>query len=131
MQFVMEHIGLAARDPGVLRDWYVDFLGATVVFDTGQVPPAFFLKLPGGAIIEIYKADSSASETSNNKLAGWRHLALRVDALEKARDQLASRGVAFENEIKPAGGGGRILFFRDVEGNLLHLVERPGNSVLQ
>jgi predicted enzyme related to lactoylglutathione lyase len=36
----------------------------------------------------------------------------------------------FEDSIKPAGGGGRVLFFKDCEGNLLHLVERPEDSPL-
>jgi len=63
--------------------------------------------------------------TGNNQLAGWRHLAVRVDSIESARDELAKHRVLLEQQIKPAGGGGRVLFFKDVEGNLLHLVERP------
>ena len=129
MQFSVEHIGLAARNPAALKDWYVQFLDAKVAFETAGVSPAFFLRFPGGVMIEIYQADSSMSETSNNKLSGWRHLAVRVDRLEEARDRLVSQGVAFETDIKPAGGGGRILFFRDPEANLLHLVERPATSV--
>jgi predicted enzyme related to lactoylglutathione lyase len=50
---------------------------------------------------------------------------LRVDSIETTRAQLSARGVSFTEEIKPAGGGGRVLFFKDEEGNLLHLVERP------
>lgn len=131
MRFSTEHIGLAARDPAALKDWYVRVLEASVVFDSGQIPPAFFLKLPGGLLIEIYAGDSAIPETGNNRLSGWRHLALRVESLDAARDQLKNRGVAFQDEIKPAGGGGRILFFRDGEGNLLHLVERPVDSIFQ
>jgi predicted enzyme related to lactoylglutathione lyase len=52
-----------------------------------------------------------------------------VDSIEAARAELALRGVAFSGEPKPAGGGGRVLFFADAEGNLLHLVERPKDSV--
>ena len=129
MQFSVEHLGLAARNPAALKDWYVQFLGAKVVFETQAVPPAYFLKFPGGVIIEIYQADASMSEVSNNKLSGWRHLAVRVHRIEEVRDRLVSQGVVFETEIKPAGGGGRILFFRDPDGNLLHLVERPATSV--
>jgi hypothetical protein len=33
--------------------------------------------------------------------------------------------VQFTEEARPAAGGGRVLFFEDLEGNLLHLVERP------
>jgi glyoxylase I family protein len=126
----VEHIGLAARDTVALKDWYMRVLGAREIFANGKTPPAFLLKLPGGLLVEIYPADSSHPETSNNKLAGWRHLALRVESIEAARDGLAGKGVVFEEPIKPAGGGGRVLFFKDCEGNLLHLVERLADSPL-
>jgi catechol 2,3-dioxygenase-like lactoylglutathione lyase family enzyme len=124
--FTIEHIGLAAPEPQALKDWYERVLGARVVFAMPQTPPAYLLQL-GGMLIEIYPAESSLDSTSNNRLAGWRHLALNVDSLDEARNRLASLGVTLEEPIKPAGGGGRVLFFKDPAGNLLHLVERlPG-----
>lgn len=128
-QFSLEHIGLAARDTIALKDWYERVIGARVIFNNGQTPPAFFIELPGGALIEIYEGDFALKETSNNALHGWRHLALRVESIENARAELEQRGVKFDQPVKPAGGGGRVLFFRDPEGNLLHLVERPADSV--
>ena len=123
--FSVEHIGLAARDTVLLRDWYAQTLGARVVFENGHVPPGYFMELPGGLLIELYPAHFSITETSENRLAGWRHLAINVDSIEAIQSQLLGIGVVFEEEIKPAGGGGRVLFFRDPEGNLLHLIERP------
>lgn len=128
MKFMTEHLGLSAREPSALKNWYVTVLGARVVFDSGQTPSAYFLELPGGLMIEIYQGDSAMAETGRNSLAGWRHLALRVEAIESARALLEAKGVDFPEPIKPAGGGGHVLFFRDAEGNLLHLVERPQNS---
>jgi catechol 2,3-dioxygenase-like lactoylglutathione lyase family enzyme len=125
MIFSIEHLGLAARNSSSLRDWYVNTLGAEVIFANDHTPPAFLLRFPGGAVIEIYPAHSSSDDVSDNRLAGWRHIALRVDSIETTRAQLSSRGVNFTEEVKPAGGGGRVLFFKDEEGNLLHLVERP------
>jgi glyoxylase I family protein len=130
MNLSIEHLGLAARDPIALRDWYVRVLGAREVFCNRETPPAFLLALPAGPLLELYRADSTVPDPPNNTLAGWRHLALRVDSLESARSELASRGVVFSDPVKPAGGGGRVLFFRDPEGNLLHLVERPADSPL-
>lgn len=126
MNFAAEHIGVAARDTAAMKDWYVRVLGAELVFRMPQEPPAFLVRL-GAILIEFYPANDSTDATRNNRLAGWRHLALRVEQLEVARDLLASRGVLFPDPIKPAGGGGRVLFFSDPEGNLVHLVERlPG-----
>ena len=124
----IEHIGLSARNPATLKDWYVKTLGATVVFDNGQTPPVFLLRLPGGVLIEIYTGDYSFNGTADNKLDGWRHVALRVDSIEAAKAELEQRGVNFAEPIKPAGGGGRVLFFQDPERNLLHLVERSTDS---
>ena len=128
MNFSVEHLGLPARDPAALKDWYVNTLRAKLVFADGKSPPAFFVQLPGGVMLEIYQAGASLKETSDNKLAGWRHVALRVDSIEAAKSELEKRGVRFGDPINSAGGGGRVLFFRDAEGNLLHLVERPADS---
>jgi glyoxylase I family protein len=129
LNYSVEHLGLPARDTVALKDWYVRVLGAKLRFDNGQTPPAFFLELGGGLMIEIYAATSVLKDTTNNSLAGWRHLALRVESIEAARTELEQRGVVFTEQPKPAGGGGRVLFFADAEGNLLHLVERPKESV--
>jgi glyoxylase I family protein len=125
LKATVEHLALAARDPVALADWYRRVLGAVVLRQLNPQPPAFLLRLPGGLWLEIYQAVASSPQTSDNTLAGWRHLALRVDSIESARAVLEAQGVRFVSEIKPAGGGGRVLFFEDGEGNLLHLVERP------
>jgi glyoxylase I family protein len=125
MIFSIEHLGLAARNTPSLRDWYVNTLGAEVIFANDQNPPAFLLRLPGGAVIEIYPAHRTIEDVADNRLGGWRHVALKVDSIESTRAQLSARGVSFAEDVKPAGGGGKVLFFKDEEGNLLHLVERP------
>ena len=91
----------------------------------------FSLALPGRVMIEIYGGDFSLPQTSNNKLNGWRHVALRVDSVAAAKAELEKRGLKFTEELKPAGGGGSVLFFQDPEGNLLHLVERTADSSLR
>jgi glyoxylase I family protein len=131
MQFSVEHLGLPARDPAALKDWYVNVLGAELVFDSGQKPPAYFVELPGGVMLEIYQGGPSLPDTGNNSRAGWRHVALRVAAIEPVQADLAKKGVNFTEAVKPAAGGGRVLFFSDPEGNLLHLVERPADSIFQ
>ncbi len=128
MNFSLEHFGLPASDPVKLKNWYASVLGAQVVFDNGQTPPTFLLSTSGSVMIEIYAGDRAINDTSNNKVNGWRHAAFRVDSIDKAKAELEKRGVQFSEQIKPAAGGGRVLFFQDAEGNLLHLVERSGAS---
>jgi glyoxylase I family protein len=129
MNFSIEHIAVPAADPISLKNWYVRVLGAHVIWDKGQSPSAFLVAL-GGAWLEIYEAENFFAERGNNNLAGWRHVALRVDSLEAAKAELEKRGVSITQNVRPAGGGGRVLFFEDGEGNLLHLVERPADSPL-
>ncbi|HEY4952559.1 MAG TPA: VOC family protein [Verrucomicrobiae bacterium] len=124
MNFSIEHIAVPAADPGALKNWYVRVLGARVVWEKGESPPAFLIALDG-AWLEIYEAEKTLAERGDNHLAGWRHVALRVASLDAAKLELEKRGVTFTKAIRPAGGGGRVLFFEDGEGNLLHLVERP------
>jgi len=131
MNFGLEHLGLSAKDPEGLKRWYMSVLGAKLVFHNGESPQMFLLALPGGVMIEIYTGEFALKETSNNLLNGWRHVALRVDSIESARKMLEKNGVRFTEEIKAAGGGGRVLFFQDPEGNLLHLIERSGDSAVR
>ncbi len=131
MKFSVEHLGLPARDPVALKDWYARVLGARVVYGKNQAPPAFLLALPGQLMLEIYGGELSLPQTSDNRLSGWRHLALRVDSVAAARAELEQQGLKFTEQVKPAGGGGSVLFFQDPEGNLLHLVERPADSSIR
>lgn len=123
MTFHLEHIGMPAKDSVALKNWYERVLGAKPFWDNGQNPPTTLLAL-GNVWVEIYPAEKCLPDTANNKLAGFRHLALRVDSIETARAELEKRGVRFTDEVRPAAGGGKVLFFEDGEGNLLHFVER-------
>ncbi|MGH7975444.1 MAG: VOC family protein [Limisphaerales bacterium] len=127
MNFSIEHIAIPSPNPAALKNWYERVLGARTVFDNGQNPPTVLIALPGGGWFEIYASEGEPGNRGNNKLAGFRHLALRVDSLDAAKIELEKRGVKFSEAERPAAGGGRVLFFADCEGNLLHLVERPKN----
>ncbi len=125
MNISIEHIAIPTPDPARLKDWYERVLGARVIFDNGANPPTLLIALPGGGWFEIYASDGALEGRRNNSLAGFRHVALRVESLDQARAELEKRGVTFPGPERPAAGSGRVLFFEDCDGNLLHLVERP------
>jgi catechol 2,3-dioxygenase-like lactoylglutathione lyase family enzyme len=129
MNISVEHIAIPAANPVALKNWYERVLGAKPVWDNGQKPPTYLISL-GNVLFEIYQADAPFAERGNNKLQGFRHLALRVPSLDAAKAELESRGVKFTEEVRSAAGGGKVLFFEDGEGNLLHFVERPADSML-
>ncbi|MBV8866794.1 MAG: VOC family protein [Acidobacteriaceae bacterium] len=52
-----------------------------------------------------------------------RHIAITVQDFDGAQRKLASQGVKFEGESY-SNQGNRLLFFRDSDGNLLHLIQR-------
>jgi glyoxylase I family protein len=126
VNFSVEHIGIPAADPTTLKNWYVHVLGARPVWDNGQAPPSFLVALAGDAMLEIYPANTVANPgRGDNQQAGFRHVALCVDSIEAAKAELTRHDVKFDEETRSAAGGGKVLFFEDGEGNLLHLVERP------
>jgi len=129
MNISVEHIAVPAVNPFALKNWYERALGAREVFNNGQTPLTCLISL-GSVWLEIYQADAPPAGRGNNKLAGFRHLALRVDSLDAAKAELEKRGVKFSGEVRPAAGGGKVLFFEDAEGNLLHFVERPADFKL-
>jgi catechol 2,3-dioxygenase-like lactoylglutathione lyase family enzyme len=124
MTFSLEHIAIPAVDPRALKNWYEAMLGAKPVFDNRQNPPTYLISL-GNVWLEIYAAEITQPGRENNRAAGFRHLALKVDSIASAKAELEGRGVKFRESVRPAGGAGNVLFFADGEGNLLHLVERP------
>jgi glyoxylase I family protein len=129
MNIRVEHIAIPSPNPAALKSWYERVLGAKEVFNNGQNPLTCLISL-GNVWFEIYASEKAVPDTTNNKLAGFRHLALRVDSLDATKAELEKRGVKFTGEERAAAGGGRILFFADGDGNLLHLVERTKDTVV-
>jgi catechol 2,3-dioxygenase-like lactoylglutathione lyase family enzyme len=130
MKFVVEHIGVPAQSPTVLQEWYMRVLGGEMIWQDASVP-VYFVKLAGGVMLEIGPCKRVVADVGDNSVAGIRHFALQVESIEVAKKELEARGVVFAEPVKPAGGGGSVLFFNDAEGNLLHFVERPAGSVFK
>ena len=115
----VEHIAIASSAPRQLAEWYVNCLNFTLIHDTGDT---LYLRAPNRVVLEFVQADTQPPPPTIRS-AGLRHIALAVGDLDAARAALEARGLSFPDEpiVRP---GLRLQFFRDPEGNFLHLVER-------
>ena len=114
----LEHTAIASADPEALAAWYEKYLGFPICHRYGG---NIFVKAPDGTMLEIIPGagDRPANEF---KTLGIRHLAISVDDFDAAHEDLKSKGIEIENLVN--AGGNRLAFFRDIEGNICHIIHR-------
>lgn len=119
----IEHAAIAARDSQALADWYTGLFGFRIVYRSGTNPPVYMLKAPDGTMLEILPAEKGEAAEHGVRHIGLRHLAFSVTDFAAAYHYLEKRGIVFF-EIREAATM-KLAFFRDPEGNILHLMWRP------
>ena len=115
----IEHFAIASPNPQRLADWYVSNLDFQVTF---AYAGNYFIEAGNGALIEIIRAEGE-SPAAQMRTPGMRHIAISVDDFDSAYRRLQEQGVALEGEPY-INDGNRLAFFRDFDGNLLHLIKR-------
>ena len=118
----IEHTAIASADPHRLADWYVAHLDFVINYRSAR-SKTVFVKTSDGSMIEIIEAAAGSSPAEGLKDAGLRHLALVVDNFDATYSRLKSQGVAFLTEPERVSGN-TTAFFRDCDGNILHLLHR-------
>lgn len=121
----IEHIGIYARDSKLLAEWYVNTLGFEIVIAKNG---NYFIKAEDKSMIEICIAKVEIGRF-NDKANGIRHIALEVDDFDAAVDRLLKANVEVVYEPKVSDSGVKTFFFRDPEGNVLHLICRANPLV--
>lgn len=116
----LEHTAIASPDPKRLADWYVEILGWVINY---EYDGNYFVKAPNGAMLEIIPSQGEAPATAM-RTPGIRHLAVMVDDFDSAHIALRAKPVEFAGEPFEVKGN-RLVFFKDADGNLLHLIARP------
>lgn len=121
----IEHIGIAAKDSKALADWYVKTFGTKIVYDDGK--GTYFVAFENGDMFEIISAQSESGE-NEEKTAGIRHIALTVDSdsFDKVVGVLkADSNVLEVHDVLENAKRVKTYWFRDIEGNFMHLIYRP------
>lgn len=114
----LEHIAIASTDPENLAAWYEKYLGFSICHRYGG---NVFVKAPDGTMLEIIPGEGERPDNEFRTL-GIRHLAISVDDFDAALGDLTSKNIEIENLVNV--GGNRLAFFRDVEGNICHIIYR-------
>lgn len=116
----LEHTAIASPNPKKLADWYVEKLGFVINYEYGG---NYFVKAPNGAMLEIIPSEGPAAETGM-KTPGIRHLAVMVSDFNAAHEELKKRDIRLLTDVIN-NQGNMLVFFADLDGNILHLISRP------
>ena len=115
----IEHFAIASPNPKRLAEWYVSHLEFEITFEYAG---NYFVEARNGNLIEIIPAEGERAE-SGPRTPGMRHIAIAVDDFDAGYAQLKAQGVKFEGEPY-TNDGNRLVFFKDADGNLIHLIKR-------
>ena len=115
----IEHFAIASPNPQRLAEFYVATLGFEITFEYAG---NYFVQAKDGALIEIIPAEGDRPE-SGMRTPGLRHIAISIDNFDAAYEHLQKQGIKFEGEPYEVQGN-RLAFFKDPDGNLLHLIYR-------
>lgn len=120
----IEHIAVCAKDTAALTNWYVKMFGWEIVYDNGK--GTYFVKAADGSMIEIIASDGNDFQ-SNTTDGGIRHFALSVgeNDFEEEVAKLKAEGVTVVTDVVVSPKGIKTFFFKDIEGNIFHLIHRP------
>ena len=114
------HVALLTPNFAAMEEFYVETLGCAVTrrWDDANI---IFIDV-GSTTIELIGRDNAS--VGADPTGGWAHLALHVENVNEAFQELVEKGVKIRSEPRDFQTV-RIAFFFDPDGNVLELVEDP------
>jgi glyoxylase I family protein len=122
------HIAFNCRDVHRQEQFYIRHFGfkRSRTFNAGRPDEFIMLKL-GSMRLELFPTDSVKAATAGGgeQTLGFKHLAFDVPSLEPVLEALKKEGIQPDRIIDCSQlvPGMRIVFFRDMEGNIIELME--------
>ena len=119
----IEHVAIFSSDTAKLKDWYIKMFDFKQVYDNGK--GTYFLKAQNGAMLEFVMTDTGEIP-KDHTLRGLRHIAISVSVndFEKMVKKLEAANLDVVTKAAVSDKGVGTFFFRDIEGNVLHLISR-------
>ena len=122
MKIGIEHIAIYAKDSKKLSDWYKELFDGEIVYDNGK--GTYFLAFSDKSMIEFCSCEDENIPTEMVS-PGLRHIAISVDDFETLTNKVIAANAEVIKEASVNEKGIGTFFFRDLEGNILHLISRP------
>ena len=122
----IDHIAIISSDYQKAKDFYVDKLGFKVKREVERKDRDDFiitLEAPNGILIELFIEKNPPRRVTRPEAAGLRHLAFRVQDIEKSVEKLNKKGIKTEEIRIDPQNGKRMTFFMDPDGLPLELHE--------
>src|SRR5262245_59320564 len=120
----IDHTAIASRNALQLANWYVEHLEFQIAAENQG---KYFIRAENGTLLEIIPGEGESIAPDMTAL-GVRHVAILVNDLETARNQLCRSNIEFITDaIYIQELDLRVIFFRDLDGNILHLIQRGMN----
>ena len=122
----IDHIAIISSDYQKAKDFYVDKLGFKVKREVERKDRDDFiitLEGPNGIEIELFIEKDPPRRVTRPEAAGLRHLAFRVQDIEKSVEKLNKKGIETEEIRIDPQNGKRMTFFMDPDGLPLELHE--------
>lgn len=121
----VHHVAILVSDYQASRHFYVDLLGFTVLRENFR-PEKNDWKLDlilDGVELEIFSAAAAPPRPDRPEALGLRHLAFRVEDVEREAAALGAKGIPTEPIRMDPYSQKRFTFFRDPDGLPLELHE--------
>lgn len=123
MKIGIEHTAIFSKDTKKITDWYKDMFGCEIVYDNGK--GTYFIAFSDKSMIEFCSAETETVPTELSA-PGVRHIALSVSPgeFDELADKIKASGAEIITDAAVNAKGVGTMFFRDIDGNILHLISR-------
>ena len=122
----IHHIAIIVSDYPRSKDFYVNKLGFSVIRENYRPDKGDWkldLRINDDTELEIFGVANPPARVTRPKAAGLRHLAFRVENIEKTAAELEALGIPVEPIRMDAYSGRKFTFFADPDGLPLELHE--------
>lgn len=126
MEFEIEHIGIAVRDPVKMAKWYQEALGFKIRFsaEDDEKAVAFLTDSGGRVLLELGKLPGILPLAVGLSHHLQLHIALQSADPERDAEYLVSMGASFIESCPIKRPGDNLIVLSDPWGNTLQLAKR-------